>query len=140
MLHVETLVSMDTRSTQAIGKERWWQFVNFQRMINTGIDNLPEPVMVGGDSVVDVLPGTYRFSNIFNFSDLPDVVPRYTEIKDVQWISNTNTGKGFLKFPSDYNTSMKIEIEVGTNAYVSYYGCIITNTIHQDFTSFHYWY
>ena len=29
---------------------------------------------------------------------------------------------------------MKIEIEVGTNAFVSYYGCTITNTRHQEVT------
>ena len=134
MLHLETLVSMDARSTHTIGKQRWWQFVNFQRNISIDINDSPVPVMEGGDNVKDVLPGKYRLSDIFNFSDLPDVVPRYTEIKNVQWISNNDTGKGVLKFPSDYNTSMKIEIEVGTNAYVSYYGCTITNTIHQDVT------
>ena len=134
MFYLETLVSMDNRSTQTIVKERWGQIFNVPRKIDTGINNLQETVMEGGDSVVDVLPGTHGSRDIFEFSDLPDVVPRYTEIRDVQWISNNNTGKGFLRFPSDYNTSMKIEIEVGTNAFVSYYGCTITNTRHQEVT------
>ena len=133
-LNLETLVSMDARSTKTIGKERWVQFVDFQRTVNMGISHFPVPVMQGGDSVIDVLPGKYSTSDIFNFGDLPDVVPRYTEIQGVQWIPNDETGKGVLKFPSDYDTSKKIAMEVGTNEYVSYYGCTITNTRQQDVT------
>jgi len=99
-----------------------------------GKNNMPVTVMEGGDTVLDVLPGKYRPSKIFRFSDLPALVPRYTEIQGVQWIPNKKTGKGILKFPSDYDTSNKIAIEVGTNEYVSYYGCTFTNTRQQDVT------
>ena len=77
---------MDARSTKKIREERWAQFVNFER--TTTKNNLPVPVMKGGDSVLDVLPGKYRPSKIFRFSDLPALVPRYTEIQGVQWIPN----------------------------------------------------
>ena len=125
---------MDARSTKKIREERWAQFVGFERTINKGKKNLPVTVMQGGDNVLDVLPGKYRPSKIFRFSDLPALVPRYTEIQGVQWIPNERTGKGFLKFPSAYDTSKKIAIEVGTNEYVSYYGCTFTNTRQQDVT------
>ena len=125
---------MDTRSTKTIREERWVQFVNFERTTNKGKNSLPVSVMQGGDRVLDVLPGRYRPSRIFNFSDLPALVPRYTEIQGVQWIQNKRTGKGFLKFPSDYDTSKNIAIEVGTNEYVSYYGCTFTNTRQQEVT------
>ena len=82
---------MDARSTKTIEKGRWPQFDNFERTINIGKNNLPVTVMQGGDIVSDVLPGKYSFSKIFDFRDLPALVPRYTEIRGVQWIPNKKT-------------------------------------------------
>ena len=86
---------MDTRSTKTIEKERWARFVNFERTITKGRKNLPVPVLQGGGNVLDVLPGTYRPSKIFRFSDLPALVPRYTEIQGVQWIPNNETDSAY---------------------------------------------
>ena len=80
------LVSMDARNTKTIKIERRAKEINFERTIYKGKNNLPVTVMQGGDSVLDVLPGKYSSSKIFRFSDLPALVPRYTEIQGVQWI------------------------------------------------------
>ena len=48
----------------------------------------------------------------------------------MQWISNEETGKGTLKFPSDFDGV--IENDIGTSANLSYYGAILTNTRPDD--------
>ena len=88
-------------------------------------------VMKGSGRVVDVQPGTYNFNDVFSFDDLP-VIPRYTEIKGVKWVSDKITGRGTLNFPSNFDVLKKLAVEVGTNEFVSYYGCTIANTRDKD--------
>ena len=127
----------DPRSRQSMDNARWADFVNFNRTVNmglpssTGEDDNSVSVMKGRGGVIDVLPGTYNFDDVFTFDDLP-IIPRYTEIKGVEWVSNTTSGRGTLKFPDDFDVLTKIAVEVGTNEFVSYYGCTITNTRQDD--------
>ena len=127
------MVTQDPRSRKSIDNARWAGFVDFNRTVEMGLpgDHTAVSVMKGRHSVVDVLPGTYNFNDVFGFDDLP-VLPRYTEVHGVQWIPNKETGKGALKFPPDFDILTKLEVEVGTNEFVSYYGCTITNTRQDD--------
>ena len=75
--------------------------------------------MTGGDELQDVLPGRYKYSDVFQFHDLGPVTPRFSEICGVQW-KYPGTGKGILEFPSDFDVLTEMEVEVGTNEYVSY--------------------
>lgn len=142
MIHLENLVAADPRSRKDMVNERWAGFVDFNRTVEMGIAHFSPggtekkhhfTVMKGGE-VQDVLPGKYTFNDVFGFDDLP-VQPRFTEVRGVQWISNKTTGKGSLKFPSEFDG--KIEVEIGTNEYISYYGCTITNTRPNDEVTLH---
>ena len=117
------MVSNDPRSRKAIEDARWANFLHFNRTVEEA-DNKSFTVMKGGE-VQDVLPGKYKYNDVFRFDDLP-IKPRFTEVRGVQWISNILRGKGSLKFPSSFDD--EIDVEIGTSEFLSYYGCTITNT------------
>ena len=94
--------------------------------------NVEVTVMENTGDLQDVKPGKYKVQDIFSFDDMPALKPRYTEIRGVKWTSNKETSKGTLEFPPDFNVLQEIEVEVGTNEFVSYYGCTITNTRQGD--------
>ena len=58
--------------------------------------------MKGSEGVQDILPGQHTYGSVFGFKDLANT-PRFTEIKGLEWIPNEETGKGTLKFPSDFD-------------------------------------
>ena len=127
----ETLVASDPRSRTSIEGARWAGFANFNRTVPMGFDDKIS-VMKSIGEVKDVLPGTYKHSNFFRFSDIPVLKPRYTEVRGVKWVTNKETGKGSLQFPPDFDVLSNIEVELGTSEFVSYYGCCITNTRQDD--------
>ena len=119
---------MDTRSKEEIEDSRWAGFVNFERVVQEDKpDGEPEckTVMSGTDEIRDILPGRRHYKSIFHFDDLV-IVPKFTEIKGVQWIPNEKTGKGTFKFPSDFDEH--IATDIGTGANLGYYGATLTNT------------
>ena len=117
-------------------EERWAQFSNFKRQVINDNQTLSlrkekekMTVMKSDGKVKDVLPGEYHYDSLFPLNDL-HATPKYTEATEVKWISNKVTGKGSLKFPNEFNETIKIEI--GTSEFLSYYGVTITNNRPND--------
>ena len=125
------MVANDPRSRASIEGVRWAGFANFNRTVSMGFDDNVS-VMKSTSVVKDVLPGTYKAGDFLEMLDVPMLKPRYTEICGVKWVRNNETGKGSLKFPPDFDICSKIEVEVGTNEFVSHYGCTIINTKQDD--------
>ncbi len=72
----------------------------------------------------------YNLQEIVNFNDLPVLKPRYTEIRDVSWVSGKAGKAGKLSFPLDFDGIL--EAEFATNELLNYYGCSIANTRKED--------
>lgn len=129
---LDELIQMDKRSIDQIEDSRWAGFVNFERKVyrdKSDAEGEVKTVMVGSDEVTDVLPGQHHYRSVFGFDDLI-IKPNFTEIKGVQWISIEKTGKGTLKFPSNFDGL--VAIDIGTSANLSYYGATLTNTRPDD--------
>ncbi|XP_013390073.1 uncharacterized protein LOC106158567 [Lingula anatina] len=99
-------------------RDRWEKFASFRRLGASG-----EAVMTGKDNMVaDIVPGEYSLKDIALFSDLPPIVPKYTAVKGVRWVSSGVPGKsGELLFPDDFN--YVIAVDLATNERLRYYGC-----------------
>ena len=123
---------MDTRSKEEIEESRWAGFLNFERKVHedkTDTNGEAKTVMKGSEGVQDILPGQHTYGSVFGFKDLSST-PRFTEIKGVEWIPNEETGKGTLKFPSDFDGN--IATDIGTSQNLSYYGATLTNACPDD--------
>ncbi|XP_052776504.1 uncharacterized protein LOC128214202 [Mya arenaria] len=104
-------------------RDRWNKFATFRRAAATGT-----VVMTGGHGMVaDILPGEYNLLDIACFSDLPPLVPKYTVIKGVKWVSSSVPGKsGKAIFPKDFDG--QIVTDLATNELLRYYKCCFADT------------
>jgi hypothetical protein len=131
--NLETLVRSDPTSLKSIEEATSTGLANFKRTVKMGFDNTVT-VLKADNDVRYILPGTHKLSDVVSSSldSLPFLTPRYTEIQGIKWVSNMKTGKGSLQFPPNFNVASKIEVETGSNVFVGYYGCSITNTRNDD--------
>ena len=65
-----------------------------------------------------------------SFDDLPDLKPKFVEIKNTSWVSGFGRNPGTLVFPKDFDEFL--DVEFATNELLSYYGCSIANTRKDD--------
>ncbi len=65
-----------------------------------------------------------------SFEDLPDLKPKFIEIKNTSWVSGFGRNPGTLIFPEDFDEFL--DVEFATNELLSYYGCSIANTRKDD--------
>ncbi len=65
-----------------------------------------------------------------SFDDLPDLKPKFVEIKNTSWVSGFGRNPGTLVFPEDFDEFL--DVEFATNELLSYYGCSIANTRKDD--------
>ncbi len=65
-----------------------------------------------------------------NFDDLPDLKPRFVEIKNISWVSGSGRQPGMLIFPDNFDGFL--DVEFATNELLNYYGCSIANTRKDD--------
>lgn len=73
-----------------------------------------------------ILPGKYQLNDLADFQDLPELKPRYTEIRNVVWKSGSKNIAGTIDFPASFDGLL--EVEFATNELLEYYGCSIANT------------
>ena len=108
----------DSDELTAYIRDRWKKFATFRRQGKSGT-----VVMKGGHGMVaDFVPGEYSLIDLTCFSDLPPLVPKYTAVKGVTWVSSTVPGKsGKIVFPPDFDR--KVITDVATTELVRYYGC-----------------
>jgi hypothetical protein len=83
--------------------------------------------MKGGHGMVaDFVPGEYSLIDLTCFSDLPPLVPKYTAVKGVTWVSSTVPGKsGKIVFPPDFDRKVITDVAYTLQEYKEYDALVI---------------
>ena len=120
--------SADVSKMATFLEERWKKFAGLKRYDKH--DNL---VMEGGELVKDLLPGSYKLSDL-SFFDPPKVLPKHiVAVEGAKWRSKVKGEKsGELTFVGNFNGI--VPTCLATPESLSYYNCTLTGQSEQDYT------